>query len=227
MLFFLEKGIFLEKIKHLKTHRIWCLVFVFLIYPIITIVRGCWQRSCLNTCFVVKRTDVTAKIWFKVNIDSHYCAEQSSSPTQRLLSRPSDSNKIGIQSASAMGSPSRSASECYTNIAVCFQAIIQQFGCPHREDVGLKYIICSERHREHYKKTSFLFSLMKYKISWKGHDKWDDIYFLKYGHWDITCIWMKKRIDHHLKFPFSVRLYYLKILFPNCLNQNKHALCAR
>lgn len=76
------KGIFLEKIKHLKTHRIWCLVFVFLIYPIITIVRGCWQRSCLNTCFVVKRSDVTAKIWFKVNIDSPHCAEQSWSPTR-------------------------------------------------------------------------------------------------------------------------------------------------
>lgn len=50
-------------------------------------------------------------------------------------------------------------------------------------------------------------------ISKHQKTKWADIYFLKYDHWDITCIWMKKRIDHHLKFSFSVRLYYLKFSF--------------
>lgn len=72
----------------------------------------------------------------------------------RLLSRPSDSNKIGIQSASAMGSPSRSASECFTNIAVCCQADMTKFGCPHTEAVGLKNNQCSKRHKECTGKTS-------------------------------------------------------------------------
>lgn len=141
---FLKRGIFLEKIKHLKTHRIWCLVFVFLIYPIITIVRGCWQRSCLNTCFVVKRSDVTAKIWFKVNIDSPHCAEQSWSPTRWGF-------YLGPLTVT---SPSTSVSECFINITVCCQAIMTIFGCPHTEAVGLKNNQCSKRHKECTGKTS-------------------------------------------------------------------------
>lgn len=72
----------------------------------------------------------------------------------RLLSGPSDSNKIGIQSASATGSPSRSASECFSNITVCCQAIMTIFGCPHTEAVGLKNNQCSKRHKKYTDKTS-------------------------------------------------------------------------
>lgn len=31
-------------------------------------------------------------------------------------------------------------------------------------------------------------------ISKHQKTKWADIYFLKYDHWDITCIWIKKKL---------------------------------
>jgi hypothetical protein len=119
--FFRKGNVFRENTKHLKPSKILCLILVFHIYPIITIVRDCWQTSYLNTCPLVKRNDVTAKIWFKVNNDSMSCVGQRLwSPTQAvLLSEYTDSNKIGLLSASLSRSLFMLVSECWTNITVC------------------------------------------------------------------------------------------------------------